>query len=41
MKLLRPRTGIVELILFQLDGKADILGISLEYGRVIPHVLLI
>ena len=41
MKLLCPRIGIVELILLELDGQADILGISLENRRVIPHVLLI
>ena len=41
MKLLSPRIGIVELILLELDGQADILGISLENRRVIAHVLLI
>ena len=41
MKLVCPRIGIVELILLELDRQADILGISFENGRVIPHVLLI
>ena len=41
MKILCPRIRIVQLILFELNWQADMLSISLENWRIIPHVMLI